>query len=80
MSPAEIIIRGYLTAQPFARTWQIALRLGALSTTQTRQIMLRLERKGVVRRDERSAINDICWVLAERPARPAATSEPKGIS
>lgn len=65
MGPTEIAIRAHLTAQGIARTWQIAMRLGC-STSMARPILMRLERRGVVRRHPRySAVNDICWALAE---------------
>ena len=66
MSPLEIIVRGHLTAQGIARTWQIALRLG-LKTDETRRKLLKLERDGVIRRHPRySAPNDICWTLNDQ--------------
>lgn len=81
MGPAEIIIRGHLTAQTIARTWQIAMRLRC-STAQARSILLKLEKRGLVRRSERySAVNDTCWVLA--PAEtltPAADDAGVGVA
>jgi DNA-binding IclR family transcriptional regulator len=44
------------------RTYQVAHKLG-WSTVFTRRALLRLEREGKVRRDDRhSAINDIRWI------------------
>lgn len=68
MSPAEIIIRGHLAARGYGRTFHIAERLG-VNTSTARRIMMRLEGRGVVRRDPRSSyVNDICWVLSEQAA------------
>jgi Mn-dependent DtxR family transcriptional regulator len=65
MSPAEILVRGHLTANGIARTWRLAMVCGQ-TTPAMRDILTRLERRGVVARDpDRSAVNDICWTLAE---------------
>lgn len=68
MGPAEILIRGHLTAQGSARTWQLAARCGQ-PTDAMRRILKRLERRGVVARHPRySYVNDICWMLAKPSA------------
>jgi predicted ArsR family transcriptional regulator len=65
MGPAEILIRGHLTAKGGARTWVLAERCGQ-TTAAMRAVLKRLEQRGVVARHARySYVNDIYWVLAE---------------
>lgn len=63
MGALDSMIIGYIRSRGYARTYHIADQFRE-STPTMRRRLLRLEKRGEVKRDERSsAVNDICWIL-----------------
>lgn len=65
MSPFEVRLRGlFVKWRGYGRTYQIATHFD-MNTADVRRVMKRLEKKGVVRPSQFSAVNDISWEFCD---------------